>query len=408
MHPKNISIGDYTYPLPEQKIATHPLEIRDASRLLVYRNGEISESVYRHIADHIPQYDMLVFNNTKVIEARIIFKKASGAHIEIFCLAPSAEYAHITRGLQKRGKVRWQCLVGGASKWKAGQVLEKNISHEGKTFDLHAVYIEKISGAFIIELSWTDDSLSFAEVLHAAGAIPLPPYIKRAPEASDKERYQTVYAREEGSVAAPTAGLHFTASVMNDLREKNIRSEFLTLHVGAGTFKPVSALVMADHIMHEEYMDVSADTIRSLLSQPPFTITAVGTTSLRTLESLYWIGVKIINGDSENLALLNQWFPYEQDTMHIPTRESLQALIHFLEEKKWERLLTQTRLLIAPGYKFHVANKLVTNFHQPSSTLLLLVAALVGEDWKKIYTYALENNFRFLSYGDGCLLEGKN
>lgn len=400
MHPKDLPINDFTYSLPEGKIAAYPLTERDASKLLIYKEGDISEDVYRNIADYIPQNSLLVFNNTKVIEARLLFQKPTGGVIEVFCLEPGEQYADITTAMLQQEKVYWQCLVGGASKWKHGQVLEKKIDTVNESLILHASYVEKKAGYFIIELSWAPAHLSFAEVLHHAGAIPLPPYIKRDAEESDKQRYQTIYAQQDGSVAAPTAGLHFTDAVFKELSKKQVYTDFVTLHVGAGTFKPVKAELMKDHEMHAEYIDVSRETIKNLLDNLDGPVIAVGTTSARTIESLYWIGL------SHRLSV-GQWEPYETEQT-IPAKESLQSLLVWMDENKMERLLAKTQIIIAPGYKPRIIKGLITNFHQPQSTLLLLVAALIGKDWREVYDYALENGFRFLSYGDGCLLWVRN
>ncbi len=302
--------------------------------------------------------------------------------------------------------------MGGASKWKPGQVLEKKIFHNGDEIIVNASYIEKRFGCFIIELSWTPTHLSFAELLHAAGAIPLPPYIKRKAESSDTERYQTVYAKHDGSVAAPTAGLHFTEQLFQSLKEKNVRHDYVTLHVGAGTFKPVKAEKMVEHDMHAEWIDVSQSFIETLVKSLSGNVITVGTTSLRTVESLYWIGRKVVSGEWSMVSGewsvvsggISQWEVYEREGKEIPAKEALSALLEWMKANKLERLVTKTQILIAPGYQFRIINGLVTNFHQPQSTLLLLVAALIGEDWRKVYDYAMENEFRFLSYGDGSLL----
>jgi S-adenosylmethionine:tRNA ribosyltransferase-isomerase len=407
MNPHIISINDYTYLLPEEKIAKYPLPERDTSRLLVYRNGEITESIYRHIDDCLPKDSLLIFNNTKVVEARLLFQKQSGGSIEIFCLEPHEQYADITTGMLQQGKVLWKCLIGGASKWKPGQVLQKIITNQKETIVLEAGYAARQADCFVIELSWTPAHLSFAEILHVAGLVPLPPYIKRNSETSDKERYQTIYALQDGSVAAPTAGLHFTPLVFEKLEQKNIHSGFVTLHVGAGTFKPVKSTTMADHHMHAEFIDVPDETIRQLLHFPN-AVFAVGTTSARTLESLYWMGVKIIlNPLIKNEDLfIHQWEVYDElQQHHIPVKKALENLLAWMDKNKLPRILNKTQILIVPGYPFKIIKGLVTNFHQPQSTLLLLVAALIGEDWRKVYDYAGKNNFRFLSYGDGCLLE---
>ncbi len=407
MHPREISIHNYTYSLPDHRIAHHPLPERDQSKLLVYQNGKISDDQYRQLASYLPGDSLILFNNTKVVEARLLFQKSSGANIEIFCLAPHEQYADITTALQTRQEVLWQCLVGGASKWKAGQVLEKEINWQGQTGTLFARFEGKRPDSFIIRLSWDLPALSFAEILHAAGAIPLPPYIKRKAELDDASRYQTIYAKEEGSVAAPTAGLHFTDSLMQSLQQKNIQPRYLTLHVGAGTFKPVSADTMDGHLMHAEWMDVPIDLIRQIQSTPIEKITAVGTTSMRTLESLYWSGVKIISGKIQTAVppTIDQWEIYDTLPQDIPATEAFMALINWMGKNKLNRLVTPTRLLIAPGYTFRCCRRLVTNFHQPASTLLLLVAALTGDVWKQIYDHALSGEYRFLSYGDGCLLD---
>jgi len=402
--PQKISIQDYTYDLPQDRIASYPLAERDASKLLIYRDGKISEDSYRKIADHIPAHSLLIFNNTKVIEARLLFKKPTGGIIEVFCLEPHDQLGDIANAMMQRNKVLWQCLIGGASKWKHGQVLQKKITPAGKDVILEAKYIEKRTDCFIIEFSWNGE-LSFAEVLHHAGAIPLPPYIKREAEKSDAERYQTIYANHEGSVAAPTAGLHFTDAIFQNLKKKKIHPVFVTLHVGAGTFKPVKAETIAGHEMHAEFINISKATIQKLIANLSSTIVTVGTTSLRTVESLYWLGVKQSAAGSQQFAdELSQWECYELEKMNIEPKQALESLVAFMNENKMETLLAKTQIIIVPGYKQKIAKALITNFHQPQSTLLLLVAALIGEDWRKVYDHALENNFRFLSYGDGCLL----
>lgn len=408
-NPRNISIQDYTYDLPEERIANYPLAERDASKLLIYLDGKISESIYSNISEQIPENALLVFNDTKVVEARLLFQKPTGGVIEIFCLEPHEKYNDITTAMLQKKNVLWHCLVGGVSKWKKGQILEKKIRQDDKELILRASYVEKKIDSFIIELSWSPVELSFAEILHHAGAIPLPPYIKREVEESDSERYQTVYANQDGSVAAPTAGLHFTENIFKQLKEKNIQTDFVTLHVGAGTFKPVKSETMQDHDMHAEWIDVSRATIENILNNLDNDIIAVGTTSLRTIESLYWLGRKRelrsgnkLSEQSSDIRVL-QWEPYGSSEKNISVRDSLELLLEWLEQNKLERLVTKTQLLIAPGYQFKIANGLFTNFHQPQSTLLLLVAAFIGSDWKKVYDHAMQNGFRFLSYGDGCL-----
>jgi len=403
--PRNISILDYTYELPVEKIALHPLAERDASKLLVYQNGKIKEDIYKHIDAHLPAGSLLIFNNTKVIRARIRFQKSSGGIIEIFCLEPYEIINEYSSVMNKRGSVKWKCMIGGASKWKeAGLVMNYELGVI--SLKLSAKLIEKLSDAYVVEFSWMPAELSFAEVLEIAGDIPLPPYIKRKPESEDTERYQTIYAEDEGSVAAPTAGLHFTKDIFKKLSGKNIKTGFVTLHVGAGTFKPVKAALMQDHEMHAEWIDVSVKMIEDILQQLPGPIVAVGTTSLRTMESLYWMGVKTILDPSIKQLQLNQWEVYTAPLVnsHVPVKEALSSLSGWLKRNHHQKLFTRSQILIAPGYSFKIATAIITNFHQPQSTLLLLVAAATGGDWRKIYSHALQNDFRFLSYGDGSLL----
>lgn len=410
MHPKNLSISTFTYSLPEEKIASYPQANRDSSKLLVYKEQKITEDIYRNIATYIPSDSFLIFNDTRVVEARLIFQKPTGGNIEIFCLEPHEQYKDITSAMQQKGMVWWQCLVGGASKWKHGQVLKKIVYAFNKEVLLEAIFKEKRTDCFIIELSWTDTEMDFASLLHYAGAIPLPPYIKRKAEPDDKERYQTIYARQDGSVAAPTAGLHFTKDIFDSLEKKNIQTDFLTLHVGAGTFKPVKNDTLELHEMHSEYINVSKKIIEKIIFHLDKTIIPVGTTSLRTIESLYWLGVKTIelkkdkNICDPEFFMLGQWEPYEMSDRDITALSALQSLVEWMETNKMKRLITKTQLIIAPGYKLRIAKALITNFHQPRSTLLLIIAALIGDDWRKVYDHALQNEFRFLSYGDGCLV----
>lgn len=402
--PRTLSIKDFTYSLPEQRIAKYPLAERDTSKVLIYKDGSVTEDIYRNIADHIPNNSLLVFNDTKVVEARLLFQKNTGGVIEIFCLEPHQQYPDITTAMLQHEKVLWHCLIGGASKWKRGQLLEKKIKYNSNDIVLTARYIEKTGDSFIVELSWNNPALSFAEVLHLFGAIPLPPYIKRDAEASDAERYQTIYAHYEGSVAAPTAGLHFTNPVFEKLKEKNIQSDFITLHVGAGTFKPVKGEIIQDHEMHAEHFTVTKSFIQNLIGHLDKNIIAVGTTSLRTLESLYWLGVKqsAVNG-SQPLEI-TQWEVYSYTENTTSSREALEHLLKWITKEGLDKVRAKTQIIITPGYQFKIVTGLITNFHQPQSTLLLLVAAFIGEDWRKLYDHALKNNFRFLSYGDGSLL----
>lgn len=406
-HPKNLSINDFIYDLPESFIAKYPLEIRDQSKLLVYQKGIIETDQYANLSAHLPKGTLLIFNNTKVVEARLLFEKESGRKIEIFCLEPADEYADITSAMLQKGKVRWKCLVGGAKKWKEGS-LKCMIGKDFADLTLSATKVSKEQEYFIIELTWNKQGLTFAEVLHLAGQIPLPPYLNRAAESEDKERYQTIYAKQDGSVAAPTAGLHFTDSLFKKLDEQEVKRSFVTLHVGAGTFQPVKSDKMEDHEMHVEFIEVDRPFIETLFNQlvSDHPVVAVGTTSLRTIESLYWLGLKTINDPTISIASLQvyQWDPYEIETKDHSSIDAIKSLLRWMERNCQDRLITKTQIIIAPGYTFRIIKGLITNFHQPQSTLLLLVSAIVGNSWKDIYNYALENDFRFLSYGDGSLL----
>lgn len=407
-HPSLLHIEDFNYDLPNEKIAKYPLEQRDQSKLLIYGGPEIRESIYANIAEELPQGSLLVFNDTKVVEARLLFQKPTGGLIELFCLEPADHYADITTAMLQKGSVQWKCLVGGAKKWKEGAL---HFTKEG--LKIIANKVEILPDCFLIEFSWDPAGISFAEVLHLAGDIPLPPYLNRETEEADKERYQTIYAKHDGSVAAPTAGLHFTQHVFSQLEKKQIYKGYVTLHVGAGTFKPVKAAQMKDHEMHAEFIDVQQSTIEQLLAHVSKGIIAVGTTSLRTLESLYWIGVKTIHNPSLAATDLqvSQWEPYQHAEENCANKgnaftaeESLTALLQWMKNNNADRIITKTQIIIAPGYTFRIISALVTNFHQPQSTLLLLISAIVGEEWRRIYEYALTHDYRFLSYGDGSLL----
>jgi len=405
--PGHLTITDFTYDLKEEQIAKYPLEPRDSSKLLYYNDGAIVEDTYSHVGNYLPENCILVMNNTKVVEARILFTKSTGSTIEIFCLEPEDSYHDITQAMLQKKRVLWKCLVGGAKKWKE-EWLSKTITINNQTINLQVRIAERLADSFIIEFNWGDDTISFAEVLHLAGIIPLPPYLNRNTEAKDAETYQTVYAEFDGSVAAPTAGLHFTESLFEKLSAKKIEHHFVTLHVGAGTFKPVKAEVIADHEMHSEFIDVNKSFIAMMaITDKP--VYAVGTTSLRTLESLYWMGVKtIINPTIEMDELaITQWEPYQLKEQDIPLNVAFKALLNKMEDWRADQLISKTQIMIAPGYTIRTVTGLLTNFHQPQSTLLLLVAAMIGEDWKKVYEYALSHEFRFLSYGDGCLLKSK-
>ncbi len=403
IRPENIAIAEFDYALPDDRIALYPVAVRDQSRLLVYQQEGIREDVFQHIPAYLPGDSLIIFNNSRVVEARLLFRKPTGALIEIFCLEPGPEQGDISAALTNRGSVLWKCLVGNAAAWTPGLTLEKQFS-AGQL--LQAVMVEKQEDGFLVQLSWTPGELSFAELLHETGIIPLPPYIRRKVENEDVERYQTIYAHSPGSVAAPTAGLHFTHRVLDELARRGIRRNFITLHVGAGTFMPVKTPTMHDHDMHAEHIEVSAGLIANLLHKKG-PLVAVGTTSMRALESLYWAGVKLLEhpGLPTTTLQVAQWEPYNnKNDCPVPVADALTALMRFIERSGSEQLLISTRLLIVPSYSFRLVDVLITNFHQPRSTLLLLVAAFIGDDWKRVYTYGLANGFRFLSYGDSCLL----
>jgi S-adenosylmethionine:tRNA ribosyltransferase-isomerase len=408
-HPSNIPISDFTYDLPQEKIAVYPLKDRDQSKLLVFKNGQITESVFQKIDSYLEEGAVLVFNNTKVIQARLKFLNAGKKPIEIFCLEPSSKDQELSKAMLVKGTTRWNCLVGNLKQWK-----ENELALEKGELKLTVSIVQSLANYFVIEFKWTPASLSFAEVLEIAGNMPIPPYLKRESEEKDASSYQTIYAEKEGSVAAPTAGLHFTEQVMNKLKHKQIQTLPVTLHIGAGTFKPVKAPTMKGHDMHAEWLEIDTAVVRSLANLSTSSgqvnkdqqIIAVGTTSLRTLESLYWMGVKLLLNknisNTEDLVVL-QWEVYDLPGNYT-VKESFHALIAWLEKNKMDRLLVRTQILIAPPYELKMADGLITNFHQPQSTLLLLVSAVVGNKWKEIYNYALEHDFRFLSYGDSSLL----
>ena len=399
---KHIKISEFNYPLPDERIAKFPLSNRDESKLLVYCQGEVSEDRFTSLPDYLEPGEMMVFNNTKVIQARLHFRKETGALIEVFCLEPIAPNDYVL-SFQQTKKCSWLCMVGNLKKWKEG-TLKREVEVKGKTITLSATRGECRGTSHWIDFEWDDDSLTFADVLEAVGELPIPPYLNRETQESDKQTYQTVYSKIKGSVAAPTAGLHFTERVLKALDEKGIDREELTLHVGAGTFKPVKSEEIEGHEMHTEYISVNKGTIEKLIAHGGKTI-AVGTTSVRTLESLYYIGILIhLNPEANQEELhVKQWMPYEPHPALTPV-ESLQNILDYLNRNNMEALHTSTQIIIAPGYEYKIVKKIVTNFHQPQSTLLLLVSAFVKGDWKKIYDYALSHDFRFLSYGDSSLL----
>ncbi|MFZ4402014.1 MAG: S-adenosylmethionine:tRNA ribosyltransferase-isomerase [Bacteroidales bacterium] len=403
--PGKININDFDYPLPDDRIARFPLENRDASKLLYCKNGQYSNHLFTELHDLLPSNTLLIFNNTKVIHARLLFKKATGTVIEVFCLEPADTSIDIQLAFQQKGNCVWKCFVGNNKRWK-DQFLLKQFEHNGSTHTIKAERIKAVENAWIIAFSWEDVSLSFAEVLDKLGIIPLPPYLNREAVASDAMRYQTVYAAEDGSVAAPTAGLHFTATTFEKLKLKGIACENLTLHVGAGTFKPVTSETIDQHTMHSENVYIERNLVEKLIQNIDKTIIPVGTTSARTLESMYWFGVKLaVDGQIYDELEVIQWDAYQEKyNVEITAVMALQNILAFMDDRNIEILSGQTQMMILPGYQFKIAKGIITNFHQPRSTLLLLICAMIGAQWKEIYDYALNNEYRFLSYGDSCLL----
>lgn len=399
---EQIRIEEYNYPLPDARIAKFPLSKRDESKLLLYCNGTIGESIFKQLPDYLPEGCMLVFNNTRVIQARMLFQKETGASIEIFCLEPVVPHDY-TLVFQQTERCRWTCLIGNLKKWKEG-ALRKAILVDGKEVILSAERIQTSGDSHLIEFSWNNADVTFAELLDAGGILPIPPYLHRETRESDLQTYQTVYSKIKGSVAAPTAGLHFTPKVLADLDTKGFIREEVTLHVGAGTFKPVKCETIRDHEMHTEFISVRRSTIEQVIANLGKVI-AVGTTSVRTLESLYYIGIILTqhpDATADDL-IVNQWMPYEKD-FDINPADALKAILTYLDRYNTDTLISDTQIMIAPGYKFKIVRGIITNFHQPKSTLLLLISAFVKGNWQSIYNYALENDFRFLSYGDSSLL----
>jgi S-adenosylmethionine:tRNA ribosyltransferase-isomerase len=397
---KHININDYDYFLPEERIAQYPAKERDNSKLLLYKKGIISKDQFRNIHKYLPGDSLLVFNNTRVIRARIIFHKETGADIEIFCLEPllPCEYE---QSFSSRGPVEWKCIVGNLKKWKS-EVLFTEFDFSGCQYKLSAQKVRAEGEAWRILFSWNSPGISFGEVIEAVGRIPLPPYVKRDDEDEDYIRYQTIYSTVKGSVAAPTAGLHFTKEVLDHIYNKGIKSIELTLHVGAGTFRPVKARNILQHEMHSEHFFITGNTIEELISNKR-KIIAVGTTSVRTLESIYWLGVKAISDPSGADLFIGQFEHYDFP-QEVSVQESLESLVRLIKKRNTTVLHASTKIMILPGYDFRIISGMITNFHQPKSTLLLLISAWVGSDWKNIYRFALENDFRFLSYGDSSLL----
>lgn len=399
---KHIKISDYNYPLPDERIAKFPLPVRDQSKLLVYRHGEVSETRFTSLPDYLEAGELMIFNNTKVIQARLHFRKETGALIEIFCLEPIQPNDYVLN-FQQTSHAAWLCMIGNLKKWKEGS-LHKEMNVKGHTITLTATRGECRGTSHWVDFTWDNPEITFADILEVFGELPIPPYLNRETQESDKETYQTVYSKIKGSVAAPTAGLHFTERVLQALRDKGVDLEEVTLHVGAGTFKPVKSEEIEGHEMHTEYISVNRQTIEKLIAHGGKAI-AVGTTSVRTLESLYYIGVTIASHPDAGQEELHvrQWQPYETHPT-MTTVESLQQILDYMKRHELEALHTSTQIIIAPGYIYHIVQKMVTNFHQPQSTLLLLVSAFVKGDWRTIYDYALAHDFRFLSYGDSSLL----
>ena len=394
-----IKIEDYNYPLPDERIAKYPLSERDASKLLIYRNGNVSQDRFRNIAEQIPEGSVMVFNDTKVVPARLHFQRESGAHIEIFCLEPVLPEEYVTM-FAVTERCRWKCIVGNVKRWKSDTLHLYNPLNDTEIEDmgLRADLVERCGETSIVEFTWKNGA-PFSKVLEICGSVPIPPYLNRDTENIDLERYQTLYARFRGSVAAPTAGLHFTEDVLNEIRSRNVVTDTVCLHVGAGTLLPVKSSNVAEHTMHREPFVVTLPLLERLIDKTG-SLVAVGTTSVRTLESLYYVGVKCI--ESGKPSDVDQWEPYTREYPYT-VQESLNAIADYLRANGLDELKVGTRIIIVPGYEFKLVDVLETNFHQPQSTLLLLISAFVGGGWKSIYDYALAHDFRFLSYGDSSL-----
>lgn len=400
MNITDIRIEDFNYPLPDSRIAKHPLANRDECLLLVRQaNGEISKHIFKELPDLLPENTMLVYNNTRVINARLKMTKQSGASIEIFCLEPvdPSDYA---LAFAQTSQCSWLCFVGNSKRWKAG-TLELPLTIDGRDLTLTATRLEKQDNASVVQFKWDCSEVTFSQIIEHAGEIPIPPYLNRPTESSDSKDYQTVFSHIEGSVAAPTAGLHFTEKVLTDIDKRGIPRRELTLHVGAGTFQPVKSDTIGEHLMHSEFISVSKALVEELANTER-QVFAVGTTSVRTLESLYHIGCMLAQG--LDISEVPQWYPYSDTHPNLSMKKSMAEVMKYLSRKNLSTLVASTRIIIAPGYEYKVVKGMITNFHQPQSTLLLLVSAFTKGDWKPMYQYALENDFRFLSYGDACLL----
>lgn len=398
----SISMADYTYELPEEKIAQYPLEKRDEAKMLVYQGGTIEHKIFKDLDQYLEEGNLLVFNNTKVIPARLYFRRATGALIEIFLLQPEKPSNIISVAMQQQESCTWRCMIGNKRKWKAGEVLQRELRVQDQEVIVSASLED--SEEMIVQLSWTPANLRFVDIVQAFGELPLPPYLKRGVTEQDKDQYQTVYSKNEGAVAAPTAGLHFTDNLLQRLEEKGIRKNFLTLHVSAGTFQPVKEANAINHPMHSEQLVFSQENIKLLIEAAENKTIAVGTTSMRALESLYWFGVKLIK-QKDAVFTIFKLLPYQWDEHELPDRKTaLLAVQNYMVQNNLQELIGETEIYIFPGYKMRMCQGLITNYHLPGTTLLLLVAALIGEDWKRVYQEALDNNYRFLSFGDSSLL----
>ena len=404
---KNIKLTDYTYDLPDERIAKFPLSKRDESKLLVYQQGEITHSIFKNITNYLPKNSLLVFNNTKVIPARIHFQKPTGAIIQLFLLHPIAPTSVINLAMEVSGECVWECMIGNRKRWKKGDILSQILQVENQNIEVKAEIENEEKNH--VKLSWTHltpnpqpQTPKFVDLIQSLGQIPLPPYLNREAEASDYETYQTVYSEKKGAVAAPTAGLHFTEEVLQNLEKQGFRQDFVTLHVGAGTFQPIKVENIVEHKMHNEQIVFARKNIENLLINLG-NIIAVGTTSMRTLESIYWIGVQLVNEPKLENYFVEKLSPYQHQNPPTP-EESLKAILQKMDDLSIGEITAETEIFIFPGYQFKICKGIITNYHQPESTLILLIAALIGEDWRKVYHEAMTNDYRFLSYGDSSLL----
>ncbi|MBE0638333.1 MAG: S-adenosylmethionine:tRNA ribosyltransferase-isomerase [Bacteroidales bacterium] len=397
----HLDIEDYDYQLTDERIAKFPLDKRDESKLLLFNGHMPHEDKFKNLFHHLPEDCLLVLNNTRVVHARLLFRKETGALIEVFCLEPAPPSSEIQMAFQQKGEVIWKCLLGNARRWKSGE-LKGTFGHEGANIRINVEKVKQVGDSYELKFTWQPAELTFAEILEGAGKIPLPPYLNRSATESDNDQYQTVYAQYDGSVAAPTAGLHFTPELFTALKQRKISIDFVTLHVGAGTFKPIGRDGLSSHTMHSEQVIITKPLIEKLIKKKG-NIVAVGTTSVRTLESLYWYGVKL-EKDKNAGFLIDQFDPYQSENQTgLRVEKALQNTLDYLKKTGSNHLTGYTQLMIAPGYQYRMIRGMITNFHQPRSTLLLLIAAWLGDKWKEIYDFALENDFRFLSYGDACL-----